>query len=93
MLSGAVPSRLLPGCSPEATEQPEDWEQDRGREPGADKPPQHREDLPVSRGGQSRSNGGRNGYRFVSMSSRVRIGAETTPLLRKSAALGRKVRI
>ena len=28
-----------------------------------------------------------------SMTSRVRIGAETTPLLRKSAALGRKIRI
>jgi hypothetical protein len=41
----------------------------------------------------SRSALGRNGCRFVSMTSRVRTGAETTPLLRKSAALGRKVRI
>jgi hypothetical protein len=33
---------------------------------------------------------GRSVYRFVSMTSDVCIGAETTPLLRKSAALGRK---
>ena len=41
----------------------------------------------------SRSALSRNGYRFVSMISRARIGVETTPLLRKSAALNRKVRI
>ena len=35
----------------------------------------------------------RNEYRFVSMTSQVRIGAETTPLLRKSSALGWKARI
>ena len=40
--------------------------------------------LPVS---LSRSALGRNVYRFVSMTSHVRIGAETTPLGAKSAAL------
>jgi hypothetical protein len=41
----------------------------------------------------SRSGQGRNVYRLVSITSHVRIGAEATPLLRKSAVSGWKVRI
>jgi hypothetical protein len=39
-------------CSPEATKQPEDWEQDRGREPETDKPPQHDGSSVCPRGGK-----------------------------------------